>query len=166
MTEEQKNADYIRRIAKEVSEETIRSCLTKLGIDHSNPTEMQKDMSTMRDWRIVYTSKDYSADMQYLNRWRVAISALTSKLTMIVMGLIIAGAVSIFWGGFKDSLRSDDDSKQQQQQKKQQQHEHRYESQYKPPITYKQPSELTVEELALRTYPVYTKDNFGTKTIK
>ena len=150
MAEEQLQDERIRRIAKE----TFQSCLTKLGIDHQTPRETQKDMSTLRDWRLVYTSKEYTADMLYLAKWRAGVSAITSRMTIIIVGLIVVGAVTFFWSGFKDSFTSDETPTQYQLNP----------SQYKPPH-YKQQYNLTAEEKTLREDAAY-KPTYGPSPIK
>ena len=76
--------DQVRRVAKEAAEEAIRSCFTKLGIDHANPIDTQQDMAALRDMRLTYTSQDYTDDMLHLRRWRKRVNAALSRALVVV----------------------------------------------------------------------------------
>ena len=75
-----------RRIAKEIgreiAREEIKSCFTKVGINHQNPREFQDDLRHLRTWRL---------------RWKM----ITDRAIMILIGIIVAGFCAVIWSGFK-----------------------------------------------------------------
>ena len=60
----------------------VRACLVELGIDTEKPIEMQKDLAFLRDHRLA-TEK----------------LGMTAKI--IALGIVISGAASLLWIGFK-----------------------------------------------------------------
>lgn len=66
--------------------ESVKQTLTALGIDSSNPLEMQKDMQHLRDWR------------QSVNQIR-------NKSMMTVIGIVVTGLVGAVWVGIQHFLK-------------------------------------------------------------
>lgn len=67
---------------KEHTRHTVHETLSALGIDVSNPAEVQRDFMFIRDWRKTTES-------------------LKSSGILTVFGIIVAGIVAAFWIGFK-----------------------------------------------------------------
>lgn len=63
--------------------ETVKQTLIQLGIDHSNPIEMQQDF-------------------QHLRSWRKAGQELRSKGLVAALGIFLTGTVSLILLGLKD----------------------------------------------------------------
>jgi hypothetical protein len=67
---------------KRTAETTVNEVLTRLGIDHNDPLEMQADFRWVRDFR--QTSSD-----------------VRSKSIIIILGILITGSTAAFWIGLK-----------------------------------------------------------------
>lgn len=65
--------------------EAVRETLTELGIDYSEPLEMQKDFSHLREWR-------------------VTTEGMKSKGLLAVFGFLITGILAAAWMGLKTYL--------------------------------------------------------------
>lgn len=66
----------------EHTQKVIRSTLTALGIDISQPIEVQRDFQALRDWR-------------------VSVESVKSKALVTSIGIIVVGLAAAFWLGFK-----------------------------------------------------------------
>jgi hypothetical protein len=67
---------------KSLMEEAVNNAFTKMGMDVSDPIEMQRDFQHLRDWRI-------------------AVKSAQSKGFLTIIGLLTAGVVAALWIGFK-----------------------------------------------------------------
>jgi len=72
---------------KGLMEEAVNNALTKMGIDVSDPIEMQRDFQHLRDWR-------------------VTVKSAQSKGFLTIMGLLTAGLVAAVWIGFKAMVQT------------------------------------------------------------
>lgn len=66
---------------KELVSEAVTETLTKLGVDVTNPVEMQRDF-------------------QHLREWRNTTSSLKRHGLITLIGIFVAGAVAAMWLGF------------------------------------------------------------------
>jgi hypothetical protein len=62
--------------------ETVSETLTKIGVEHDDPHEMQKDFHHLREWRKASTE-------------------IRTKSMITVLTVIIAGGLGALWLGFK-----------------------------------------------------------------
>lgn len=76
------NKDYE---LEEVISKTVMKTLLNLGLDVSDPIEMQKDFA-------------------HLRAWREATLDVKKKGALTLLGLIITGAAGLFWASFRNSL--------------------------------------------------------------
>ena len=65
--------------------ETVNETLTKIGIEHDDPVEMQKDMA-------------------HLRAWRTSVNEVRTKSMVTVLTILIAGTLGAIWLGFKASI--------------------------------------------------------------
>lgn len=65
----------------------VRETLLSMGVDTSDPIEMQRDFQSLRDWR--RTSE-----------------AIRSKGTLTLIGIVTAGVLGAVWVGLKSVIRS------------------------------------------------------------
>jgi len=72
---------------KELMEEAVHDAFTKMGIDASDPLEMQRDFSHLREWR-------------------KSVDTVRSKSLLTVVGIFIAGAAAALWIGFKAAVQT------------------------------------------------------------
>jgi hypothetical protein len=70
---------------KELVSEAVTETLTKLGVDTTNPVEMQRDF-------------------QHLREWRQTTSSLKRHGMLTLLGIFIAGAVAALWLGFQSAF--------------------------------------------------------------
>lgn len=77
MTDEQLKA-LIKESASAAAEEAVKQMFMQLGIDHSNPIEMQ-------------------ADMRYLRDWRTSTATVRRQGLMVAIGIIVTGVLGLIW---------------------------------------------------------------------
>ena len=80
----------ITNIAEAVSEKVVLTSLARIGLDLTNPYEVQQDMA-------------------YIRKWRQQMETMASKALITVLGLIVIGAVAFFWDGLTASFRGGSD---------------------------------------------------------
>ena len=107
MTERQVTEAEVRRIARCVAEETIKSLFTKLGIDYSSTRESQRDFAALRDLRQTFTSPEFIDDLKHLRRWRLLVNSVLSRMVLVLVGIIVVGLSAFLWAGFQDSVRGE-----------------------------------------------------------
>ena len=84
MTDPEKDA-RTRAIAKEAAREAVQEMMTRLGIDNTNPLDMQRDMQWVRDTR-------------------KGSEKIKEKGILTLIGAAVLGGVTILWLGLKQSL--------------------------------------------------------------
>lgn len=67
---------------KGVIHDSVTETLTRLGMDHSNPFEMQRDFQHLRDWRLSSES-------------------IKKKGMVAMIGVALSGVLALLWVGFK-----------------------------------------------------------------
>ena len=67
---------------KKIVAETVSETLLKLGIDASDPIELQKDM-------------------QHLRQWRESIASVKRQSIITAVGVITLGALGLLWTAVK-----------------------------------------------------------------
>ena len=69
---------------KKIVAEAVAETLLTLGIDTSDPVELQKDMA-------------------HLRAWRESVATVKKQSLVTAVGIIIAGVLGLLWLGFKGS---------------------------------------------------------------
>lgn len=76
------NEAYVEAIAKQVAEcvskNIARELMTQLGVDASNPMEMQKDF-------------------QHLRAWRLSMESVRSKSILTIVSIAVTGLAALIW---------------------------------------------------------------------
>ena len=67
---------------RQAVEDGVDNALTRLGVDASNPLEMQKDF-------------------QHLREWRQATNAVKKRGILTVVAILVTGACAALWMGIK-----------------------------------------------------------------
>jgi len=80
--DDQTQISLTRAELKSLLEEAVQDAFTKMGMDVTDPIEMQRDF-------------------QHLREWRVAAAAVRKKGLLTLVGIIVAGSAAAFWLGFK-----------------------------------------------------------------
>jgi hypothetical protein len=70
--------DELRQIAKAAAEETVRQFFEKIGVDASEPFEMQRDFQHLRDWR-------------------KTVEAAKAKGFLTIIGTLTLGGIAALW---------------------------------------------------------------------
>lgn len=78
----------VRRISlsedqlKDLMKQAVNETLTSIGIETTDPLEMQRDFQHLRDWRM-------------------AVDAVQGKSIMTLIGVLVAGAAGLAWLGLR-----------------------------------------------------------------
>lgn len=70
--------EIVRATAKEAADEAVRQTLLTLGIDMSNPLEMQ-------------------ADFRHVREWRKSVATVKKQGMMTAIAIITAGVLGLIW---------------------------------------------------------------------
>ncbi len=70
---------------KQLLSEAVTEAFLKLGVDATDPLEMQKDFLHLREWR-------------------EATDALQKRGLMVILATLVAGGMAALWLGFKDMI--------------------------------------------------------------
>lgn len=69
---------------KQIVSEAVAETLLKLGIDASDPVELQKDMA-------------------HLRAWRESVATVKQQGLVTAVGILVAGVLGLLWLAFKGS---------------------------------------------------------------
>lgn len=94
----------MEQVAEEASVRAIKRTLTSLGMDHTQPIEVQKDMASLRHFRKIIDDPEFQADMLHLRKWRKALDAVQNKSILASIGVIVAGALAATWIGIQHMI--------------------------------------------------------------
>lgn len=72
----------LEEIATLAAKKTVEDLLIKLGVEHDDPIEMQKDF-------------------QHLRSWRVSSETIKAKAVLTAIGIVIAGICGAVWVAIK-----------------------------------------------------------------
>lgn len=70
---------------KELIRETVQQTLLSLGLDMSDPIELQKDFAHLRNWR-------------------ESTRQIKQNGFLALVGIVVTGSVGLFWTAFKSSI--------------------------------------------------------------
>ena len=84
--EEEPCVHLTRTEMQDIVKATVIETLTHVGVDASDPVEMQKDFNHLREWRIV-------------------VNDVRKKSILTILGLLLTGVLAFIWIGFKISIR-------------------------------------------------------------
>lgn len=71
---------------QEIVRQTVHETLVGMGVDTTDPLQMQRDFQALRDWRR-------------------ASETIRSRSTLTIVGILVAGGLGVFWLGIKHALR-------------------------------------------------------------
>lgn len=94
----------IGEVAEETSKRVVREVLVSLGIDTSEPIEVQKDLAALRELRALMASHEMQADLMHLRRWRKNMNAIQSKGILSAVAFLTAAGLVLFWDVIKLKL--------------------------------------------------------------
>lgn len=76
----------LKTVASEAATQAVSQTLTAMGLDPTKPFDAQKDM-------------------MWLRSTRERCEGTIGKALLTLIGLIVVGAVAVFWSGFKSFLK-------------------------------------------------------------
>jgi hypothetical protein len=79
---DQDNVVLSREELLHLIQDTVRETLTKMGMQHESPIEMQKDFKALRDWRM-------------------ANEELKRKGLVVALSILVTGTMAAIWLGVK-----------------------------------------------------------------
>jgi hypothetical protein len=79
------NVTLTRGELKSLMQDAVSEAFVRMGMDASDPLEMQRDFQHLRDWRL-------------------AVAATKSKGFLTIIGLLTAGVFAALWVGFKAAI--------------------------------------------------------------
>lgn len=91
----------MKQIASDAAKEAITELFLKLGIDVSNPIDVQRDMLALRTLSHQINDAEIAHDMAYLRSLRTASDSIKSKTMLTLVGLLVVGLVSALVVGVK-----------------------------------------------------------------
>lgn len=86
-------------VAEKAAITAVREALTRLGVDHQNPLEVQKDFAALRDIRTLMSDPEWQKDQLHLRTWRKTMDGATKKGIFTAVGLIVTAVMTAvaFW---------------------------------------------------------------------
>lgn len=94
----------MEKLAKDAATGTVTELLTRLGMDTSNPFEVQRDMIMLREMRLLTTDEEFQADLRHIREWRTSMAAMRKKSVLTIFGIIVTGLMGTLIAGFKGYL--------------------------------------------------------------
>jgi len=98
--------EQVRKIVEEATAKAVEQTLVSLGIDTSQPLDMQQHMAALRELSALLEDEDYKADQIHLRKWRKSMESASkigfkTVVTMIFTGIVTAIALgfSQMWFG-------------------------------------------------------------------
>jgi len=91
----------IEETAECASKKVLKDTLTALGIDASEPFQVQKDMAALRELRVLLEDPEIQKDLMHLRKWRVNMETVQSRGLTKAVGLLILGALVAIGYGIK-----------------------------------------------------------------
>ncbi len=81
----------IQEVASKAADKAVGDILIRLGLDPTNPLEVQRDMAALRELRSLMTDPEFQKDMMHIRKWRVAMESVTKRGLLTLVALIVAG---------------------------------------------------------------------------
>jgi len=95
------NHEIMKQVATEAAKEAVAELFLKLGLDISNPIEVQRDMAALRAVSERINDPEMLNDMTYLRELRVTSESIKSKTLLTLVGIVVAGICSALVLGIK-----------------------------------------------------------------
>lgn len=94
----------IREVASEAASTAITELFIRLGIDVSNPIEVQRDMQALRELGVRNADPQTQQDFLYLRELRLTSERIKSKTLLGFIAILVTGTVSALTVGIKSFL--------------------------------------------------------------
>lgn len=91
----QMSREEVEEIAEKAASSAVKTTLIAMGIDPSNPLAAQRDFMLMREVGKFATDPEFRKDMEHTRRWRLTMEAVNTKTWVTMVGLVVAGFVSL-----------------------------------------------------------------------
>lgn len=100
MTPEQ--TAVVERAAQAAAEHVMSETFLRLGINTQDPIEVQKDMASLREMRLLLSKPEFKQDLFWVREARTTLKSARFKGAMAVVSLFAAGTVA----GMSEALRT------------------------------------------------------------
>lgn len=98
----------VRRMVEEAArlaaKEAVQDTLTTLGLDVSDPLEVQKDMAALRDMRLLLKNEEFQADLAQIRALRTSGKFIRTATGKAVVTVIVTGLLGLFVLGVRGYL--------------------------------------------------------------
>lgn len=101
---DQETKIIVKEVADEAAKGAVDEALTRLGVDHSDPIEVQKDMAFLREVRQLIEDPETQKDLMHLRKWRKTMDSVQNKGVMTIVGILCTGLVAALILGLKEML--------------------------------------------------------------
>jgi len=91
----------VAAVAEEAAKKAVTDTLTSLGVDTRNPFELQKDMASLREMRLLLRDPEFQADLAQMRALRVSKNFIKTTTGKTVLTVLASGLLGIFWFGVK-----------------------------------------------------------------
>lgn len=97
------NPEETKRIAeaaaREAAKAAVHETLVALGIDVSDPFEIQKDMAAMRDMRHLLSDEEFQKDLAQIRALRTSGKFIRTAAGKAIVTVIVTGLLGLLWLG-------------------------------------------------------------------
>lgn len=94
---DQNTEKMVQDAANQAAHEAVKQTLTAIGLDVSDPFEVQKDMAALREMRMLLRDPDFQADLAQIRALRTSGKFIRTKVAGTVIGLIVTGICGLIW---------------------------------------------------------------------
>lgn len=99
MSDDSQVKAMVQEAARIAAKEAVRDTLTTLGLDVSDPLEVQKDMASLREMRLLLKSEDFQKDLAQIRALRTSGSFIRTAAGKSIITIVITGVLGLFWFG-------------------------------------------------------------------
>jgi len=101
---DEKTKIVIEQTANSAAKNAVEGMLVSLGIDATDPIEVQKDMAYLREFRQFLGDPEVQADLLHMRKWRKTMEGVQRKSLVSVVGLIVVGTAALIWMGIQAGI--------------------------------------------------------------
>lgn len=104
MTEEEKMQKLAQAVADEAARKAVAQTLASLGVDVTDPFEVQKDMAAMRDMRLLLRDPEFQADLAQIRALRTSGNFIRTKAGAAMITVLVTGVLGLLFLGLQSYL--------------------------------------------------------------
>ena len=104
MTDDPNLKRMVQEAARLAASQAVDDTLTKLGLDVSDPLEVQKDMAALRDMRLLLKNEEFQKDLAQIRALRTSGNFIRSTTGKAVITVAVTGLVGLLVLGVRAYL--------------------------------------------------------------